>query len=156
MPSAAAPGPPLARYASTDLRGGSARLLREAGRLSDRRARFTAVLAVPDPVAARCWRWTEICEDFLEHPGAGGSLRPLFPGPDGGLTFAEIAADQKARAAIAAGAFERCSPEWRCVTLSPPVPTDRSTLLAAALLASSCGPGFAVACPTGAPWSRRR
>jgi len=107
-----APGLHSARYANSDGER-IARLLRELAGQSDRRARFTAVLAVADPSGRTLLEVEGICEGvILEQPrGAGGfGYDPLFMVPDVGLTFAEMQPDMKRRLGHRGRAFEALLP----------------------------------------------
>ncbi|MCT0223963.1 RdgB/HAM1 family non-canonical purine NTP pyrophosphatase [Synechococcus sp. CS-1328] len=99
-----APGVYSARYAATDA-GRIERLLRElaeaaprGGDNPDRRAHFTAALALADPAGRTVLEVEGVCEgEILPAPrGSGGfGYDPVFLVPELGLTFAEMVPEQK-------------------------------------------------------------
>ncbi|NQV10044.1 MAG: RdgB/HAM1 family non-canonical purine NTP pyrophosphatase [Cyanobacteria bacterium] len=114
-----APGIHSARYADSDGER-IARLLRELAGCGDRRARFTAVLALADPSGHTLLEVEGVCEGLiLEQPrGAGGfGYDPVFLVPEVGLTFAEMQLDEKRRLGHRGRAFEALLPKM--ATLFP-------------------------------------
>jgi XTP/dITP diphosphohydrolase len=87
-----APGVQSARYAASDA-ARIARLLRELAGASDRRAHFTAALAVANPDGEVVIEVEGVCPGvILEEPrGAGGfGYDPIFLVPEVDLSFAEM------------------------------------------------------------------
>jgi len=94
-----APGIHSARYASSDPER-IARLLRELAGESNRRAIFTAALAVADPSGRTILEVEGHCQgEILETPsGEGGfGYDPLFLVAETGLSFAQMTPDLKRR-----------------------------------------------------------
>ncbi|MGB5136692.1 MAG: RdgB/HAM1 family non-canonical purine NTP pyrophosphatase [Prochlorococcaceae cyanobacterium] len=93
-----APGVHTARYGASDA-ARIDRLLRELAGSHDRRAHFTASLALADPSGAVRLEVEGRCAGtILEAPRGGGGFGydPVFFVPEAGLTFAEMAPAQKA------------------------------------------------------------
>jgi XTP/dITP diphosphohydrolase len=117
-----APGVHSARYADSD-EARIARLLREleeanrqrvaAGLAEDRRARFSAALAVADPTGhVRLVVEGHCAGEILETPrGSGGfGYDPVFHVPEVGLSFAEMGKDLKGRIGHRGRAFALLEP----------------------------------------------
>ncbi len=110
-----APGLHSARYADSDTER-IARLLRELAGQSDRRARFTAVLALADPGGRTVLEVEGICAGvILEEPrgAAGFGYDPVFLVPEEGLSFAEMTPECKRRVGHRGRAFEALLPQLR-------------------------------------------
>jgi XTP/dITP diphosphohydrolase len=122
-----APGVHSARYADSDA-ARVERLLRELaavdavaraqGKAADRRARFTAALAVAEPGGTVLLEVEGVCEGLiLEAPrGSGGfGYDPVFLVPEAGLSFAEMSSDLKASLGHRGHALNLLAPRLRAV-----------------------------------------
>lgn len=118
-----APGVRSARYAGepVDYAANNAKLLRELGDRSDRRARFRCVIALAEPggevrtVEGRC----EGSIARAEHGRNGFGYDPLFI-PDGyTVTFADMAGEQKNRISHRAAALRAAAGAWHALLARP-------------------------------------
>lgn len=116
-----APGVHSARYAATD-DARIARLLEELAEALERRAQFSAALAVADPRGRVRLAVEGHCPGvILEAPrGTGGfGYDPVFHVPEAGQTFAEMDSATKARLGHRGRAFAALEPQLRQLFASP-------------------------------------
>jgi XTP/dITP diphosphohydrolase len=116
-----APGIQSARYASTDPER-IERLLRELAGQRNRRARFTAALALADPSGRTVLEVEGVCAgEILEaRRGEGGfGYDPVFLVPEQGLSFAQMDPQLKRRVGHRGRALEALLPELRRLFAEP-------------------------------------
>jgi len=115
--------PPVCVWMKRDLRVSDHAAFAEAvaraqGKAADRRARFTAALAVAEPGGTVLLEVEGVCEGLiLEAPrGSGGfGYDPVFLVPEAGLSFAEMSSDLKASLGHRGRALNLLAPRLRAV-----------------------------------------
>jgi XTP/dITP diphosphohydrolase len=116
-----APGIHSARYAPSDSER-IARLLEELAGESNRRARFTAALAVADPAGHTVLEVEGVCAgEILNAPrGDGGfGYDPVFLVPEAGLSFAQMPSELKRRLGHRGRALEALLPQLQQLFADP-------------------------------------
>lgn len=115
-----APGLYSARYGKTDQER-IARLLRELGDNSNRRAQFICAVAIARPDGSIAAQSEGICpgEILKEVKGSGGfGYDPIFYVPEYQRTFAEMSAEQKHEVSHRGRAFASLLPQWATLGLN--------------------------------------
>ncbi|HEY9826998.1 MAG TPA: RdgB/HAM1 family non-canonical purine NTP pyrophosphatase [Stenomitos sp.] len=116
-----APGVYSARYGPNDAER-IARLLRELGDMTDRRAQFVCAIAIAQPDGAIVGQAEGICagEILYEMQGRGGfGYDPIFFVPELGLSFAEMTKDQKRQVSHRGKAIANLLPQLKTLSTKP-------------------------------------